>query len=190
MLPGGGLPGCYRQIEFPYGHEVLPASFECPYRSSHSPYLKATCGFCLHFLSPVEDNSFFGCCFRLIPCHCEASGQRCGLCSDRSMLKLLTWVRFLSGKSIKDYDPMTLSDAIIWSCGLKMSGSHVATRLLHCACLFFMGNSIQFSLAAELKQKYCLSICSDMPLKPHTLKHLAPFLILYSNPSIINYLSI
>lgn len=90
LLPGGGLPGCYRQIVFPYGLEVLPASFECPYRSSHSPHLKATCGFCLHFLSPVEDNSFFGCCFRLIPCHCETSGQRCGLCSDWSMLKLLT----------------------------------------------------------------------------------------------------
>ncbi len=77
------------------------------------------------------------------------------------MLKLLTWVVFLSGKSIKDDNAVALRDATIWSRGLeKNTVTCRDTFNLMWVCVFvFMSNSLQSSCRIKTKTRNHMCEC-------------------------------
>lgn len=97
--------------------------------------------FCLHFLSPIEDTSFFGCCYMFISCHREASGQRpemwsvltagacwsywleCFSCQENQKKMIMLW-----HSAMQPFDPV----AWIWA-------SHMLRHVWCNVRLFFWG---------------------------------------------------
>lgn len=126
--------------------EVWPVSFDRPYRTSYSPYLKATCCFCLHFLSPIEDNSFFGCRLRFIPCHCGASGQWCGLCSQLEHVEAIDLSMFpvrKINKRLESYDTRRCNHLIPWPENEQVTCCDTFAAM--CVCFYGQFDSVLLS---------------------------------------------